>query len=109
MARTYKAILEGDRVEWIDGPPETNERTPVHIIVLDKTQRQPSQTEEKTAGELLQTLADMDAFSGITDPVAWQREQRKGRPLPHRDARLASFDCCTRSQRVCDGPYLGTS
>ena len=85
MVRTYKAILNGDRVEWIDGPPETNERTPVHIIVPDKTQRQPPQTEEKTAGELLQILADMDAFADITDPVAWQREQRKDRPLPYRD------------------------
>ena len=109
MARSYKTILNGDRVEWIDGPPETNERTLAHIIVLEKTQRPPPQTGAKTAGELLRTLADMGAFSGITDPVAWQHEQRKGRPLPHRDARLASFDCCTRSQRVCDGPYLGTS
>lgn len=72
-------------VEWIDRPPETSERTPVHIIIPDNTQQQPPQTDEKTAGELLQTLADMDAFSDITDPVAWQREQRRGRLLPYRD------------------------
>ena len=87
MARSYKAILNGNQVEWIGGPP---------------------QTEEKTAGELLQTLADTDAFADITDPVAWQREQRKDRPLPYRDARLASFDCWTRSRRVCDEPRFGT-
>ena len=85
MVRTYKAILNGDRVEWIDGPPETGERIPVHITIPDKTQQQAPQTEEKTAGELLQVLADMDAFADITDPVAWQREQRKDRPLPYRD------------------------
>ncbi len=108
MARTYKAILNGDQVEWLDGPPETNERTPVQIIVPEKTQRQPPQTEEKTAGEFLQVLADMNAFTEIIDPVAWQRGQRKDRPLPHRDARLASFDCWTRSQRVCDEPCFET-
>lgn len=84
MARTYKAILSGDRVEWIDGPPETGKRIPVHIIIPDKTPP-PPQPEEGTAGELLQTLADMDAFADITDPVAWQREQRRGRLLPYRD------------------------
>ena len=109
MVRTYKAILNGDRVEWIDGPPETGERIPVHIIIPDRSLRQPPQTEGRTAGELLQILADTDAFADITDPVAWQREQRKDRPLPYRDAGLASFDCWTRSQRVCDEPCFGTS
>ena len=108
MARTHKAILNGDQVEWIDGPPETNERTPVHIIIPDKTQRQPPQTEEKTAGELLQTLADMDAFADITDPVAWQREQRRSRLLPYRDAGLTSFDCWTGSQRLWNEPCFQT-
>ena len=54
----------------------------MHIIIPDNTQQQPPQTDEKTAGELLQTLADMDAFSDITDPVAWQREQRRGLYCP---------------------------
>ena len=109
MARTYKAILNGDQVEWIDRPPETSERTPVHIIVPDNTQQQPPQTDEKTAGELLQTLADMNAFSDITDPAAWQHKQRQGRLLPYRDAGLTSFDCWTGSQRVCDEPCFGAS
>ena len=109
MVRTYKAILNGDRVEWIDGPPETGERIPVHIIISDRSLRQPPQTKGRTAGELLQILADTDAFADITDPVAWQREQRKDRPLPYRDAGLTSFDCWTGSQRVCDEPCFGTS
>ena len=35
------------------------------------------------AGALNQ-LAQINAFSDITDPVAWQREQRKDRSLPTR-------------------------
>ena len=85
MARTYKAVLNGDRVEWLGQSPETDEPIPVHIIVPDTTQRQLPQPAGSTAGALLQMLADGGAFADITDPVAWQREQRKDRPLPYRD------------------------
>jgi hypothetical protein len=31
------------------------------------------------------TLAEMGTFADITDPVEWQRQIRKDRPLPGRD------------------------
>nr|VFJ70920.1 MAG: hypothetical protein BECKFW1821B_GA0114236_12023 [Candidatus Kentron sp. FW] len=34
---------------------------------------------------ILQRMADRQALSHITDPVAWQREIRKDRPLPGRE------------------------
>ena len=34
---------------------------------------------------ILQELADLGAFSELEDPVQWQREVRKDRPLPARD------------------------
>lgn len=34
---------------------------------------------------LFKQLADSGAFKHIEDPVAWQREIRKDRPLPGRD------------------------
>ena len=85
MRRTYKAILRDDRIEWLDGSPETAEPISVDIIILDKAEQELSQAKEKTAGELLATLAEKGAFADIKDPVAWQSEQRKDRPLPHRD------------------------
>ena len=85
MRRTYKAILRDDHVEWINGSPETAEPISVDIIILDKTKQELSQAKEKTAGELLATLAKKGTFADIKDPVAWQREQRKDRPLLHRD------------------------
>ncbi len=33
----------------------------------------------------LQTLAELGTFADITDPVEWQRQIRKDRPLPGRD------------------------
>ena len=35
--------------------------------------------------QYFQALADMGTFDGIEDPVAWQREIRKDRPLPGRE------------------------
>ena len=35
--------------------------------------------------EILEKLAAMNAFSEISDPVEWQREIRKDRPLPGRE------------------------
>jgi hypothetical protein len=34
MLRTYKAILHGDHVEWLDQRPEQTEPVPVHITPL---------------------------------------------------------------------------
>ena len=85
MRRTYKAILRDDRIEWLDGSPEIAEPISVDIIILDKAKQELSQAKEKTAGELLAILAKKGTFADIKDPVAWQREQRKDRPLPYRD------------------------
>ena len=85
MRRTYKAILSDNRIEWLDGSPETADPISVDIIILDKAKQELSQAKEKTAGELLAILAEKGTFADIKDPVAWQREQRKDRPLPYRD------------------------
>ena len=82
MQRTYTAILHGDRVEWLNGKPEENEPLQVQISVLED-ERIPTQGEE--LARLLGMLADKGTFSDIEDPVAWQREQRKDRPLPGRE------------------------
>ena len=40
---------------------------------------------QQRMAEALEKLAASDAFSEISDPVEWQREIRKDRPLPGRD------------------------
>ena len=123
MKRAYKAILRGDRVEWLDGAPDAKAPLPIHII-LDKPRHEylecPTQLHkdkvewlEETptvdgpvpayivvldnldvhhpdnsgaiAVAMLEILADKGTFDEIEDPVAWQREIRKDRPLPGRD------------------------
>ena len=86
MKRTYKALLHGNRVEWLDSPPpDTGGPVEVYVTISDDTDTQPLDDESKSVFDLFQELADMGAFSEIEDPVAWQREIRKDRPLPFRD------------------------
>jgi hypothetical protein len=82
--QTYRAILKGNRLEWTDpGPVDLKSEQPVEVTILDE----PDQTidRRKRMAEALEKLAATDAFSEISDPVEWQREIRRDRPLPGRD------------------------
>jgi hypothetical protein len=89
MPRTYKAILRGDRVQWLGDAPDTNGGIPVEVIVVSDTDRRasPDDTEvrRRQVHEALEALAASNPFAEITDPIAWQREIRKDRPLPGRE------------------------
>ena len=81
---TYKAILRGDRVEWLGDAPETNGGVTVQITLV----QEPRWTGDTGRGEAmaaaLQKIADAGGVPAIPDPVEWQREIRRDRPLPGR-------------------------
>lgn len=84
MKQVYRAILHGDRVEWLDSAPETD--GPVQVYVsIPEVKRSDDPDEIAPVSQYLQALADMGTFAEIEDPVAWQREIRKDRPLPGRE------------------------
>ena len=85
MKRAYKAILRGDHVRWLNGAPDEKGPLLVEVTVTKELDPDEEAVLSKSVFELFQELADMDAFSEIEDPVAWQREIRKDRPLPFRD------------------------
>jgi hypothetical protein len=85
MLRTYKAILHGDHVEWIDKMPEQTQPVPVNITPLEDIALEPPRERGRLMAEALAALANRGTFAGITDPVAWQRELRHERPLPARE------------------------
>jgi hypothetical protein len=84
VLRTYKAILQGDHVEWIDRPPEVSRPVQVHITVLDEGSETAGSRGQAMAA-ILETLAASGGLSGIADPRAWQREVRQERALPDRN------------------------
>jgi len=81
---TYRAILRGNRLEWTDERPvDVNPEQPVEVTILNEPDQ--TSTRRKRMAEALEKLAATDAFSEISDPIEWQREIRKDRPLPGRD------------------------
>ena len=89
MLNTYKAILNGDKIEWSDeAPGEVVAGRPVfvHVTILDQASLQ-SQRQERglQMAAALERLAGKNGLADITEPLAWQNEMRQDRDLPGRD------------------------
>lgn len=89
MLQTYKAILRGNRLEWRgDGPEHIDEEQAVEVyvtILKEAATASEISDQGKRMSAALETLAGINALSDISDPSAWQREQRQDRPLPDRN------------------------
>ena len=85
--RTYKALLRGDRLEWLGEAPEPQTDAPVsvHVTVLDQELPAEVHARGHAMAALLEQLAACRTFSAIADPVRWQRELRQERVLPGRE------------------------
>ena len=91
---TYKAIVlhdpveHHDYVEWISGKPRMNEPLEAQITIWQEPPKGDKRVDKKRGEKLaraFEKLSELGAFSEIEDPVEWQREIRKDRPLPGRD------------------------
>lgn len=83
MHKTYDAVLRGDKLEWKTGKPTLNTESGIDVQI---TIAEPlSAKEDYERGEeiyaLLEKLASQSNTPWPEDPVAWQREIRKDRPL----------------------------
>ena len=84
--QTYRAILKGDRLEWTDSEPtDLNPEQPVQVTILDSPDHTDVTTQGERMAKALERIAAADGLSHIQDPVEWQREIRKDRPLPGRE------------------------
>jgi hypothetical protein len=88
MLKTYHVLLQpGGTIDWgADGPPMIPSATEVAVTVPTAE----TAPEERAArGErlriALEAVAASNPFRDIVDPVEWQREIRKDRPLPGRE------------------------
>jgi len=85
--RMYRALLHGDRLEWLGEAPESQTDAPlsVQVIILEQESLSEEHARGPAMAALLEKLAERNTFSPITDPVRWQRELRQDRVLPGRD------------------------
>ena len=85
--RTYRALLRGDHLEWLEEAPESQIGAPlrVHVTVLEPESPSEAYARGHAMAALLEKLAKRRTFSTIPDPVKWQRELRQDRVLPGRE------------------------
>ena len=85
--RSYRALLHGDRLEWIEEVPESQTDAPLQVHVMVLEQELPAETDARgrAMAAILEKLAKLRAFSAIDDPVKWQRAIRRDRVLPERE------------------------
>ena len=84
---TITAILEADADGTLHLPvPQNLRRGKVKVVAtLESEPEAIDRPTRETALAALRQLQARGTFKQITDPVAWQREIRKDRPLPGRD------------------------
>jgi len=89
MPATYRAVLQGNRLEWRGDEPEklsADRQVEVVVTILDDLE---SPVDAKARGaaivEPLRKLAAAGGPKGFGDPAEWEREVRRGRALPGRE------------------------
>jgi len=88
MLQTYKATLRGNYLEWSGEAPDhlgEEQTVEVHVTLLKETATSSTVAQGRRMAEALEKLAALNVFSEVSDPAAWQREQRQDRALPDRD------------------------
>jgi hypothetical protein len=88
MLPTYKAILRGNRIEWVaDVPEHLAPDAGVQVIVtfLERPCPPAVSDQGKRMAAVLEKLAALPPNPALADPVAWQREMREERTLPGRE------------------------
>ena len=84
MLPTYKAILDENRVEWLERPPKRSGAVQVHITILEDSVSRSTAGRGRLMADVLAELARRGTFAESLDPVVWQREVRNDRALPDR-------------------------
>ncbi|HEX6749434.1 MAG TPA: hypothetical protein VF092_19215 [Longimicrobium sp.] len=85
MSQSYDAVLSGNCLEWRGRAPADDRPKAVKVIVPDDEDTAAPEERRGAALAALQEIASRGGIRSIPDPVAWQREVRKDRPLPGRD------------------------
>ena len=90
MLKSYDAIYENGLIQWLGKAPRLSKAQV--MVVFSEPEEGDISEKPKTNGPMLaKILQDTDPkllkslSDKFGDPVEWQREQRKDRPLPGRE------------------------
>lgn len=80
MLDTYRAVLIGDKVSWLDTPPQLPSPVEVRISLLTRTAKADRGAAMAAA---LRKIAQVRGLVELDDPIRWQRDTREDRPRLH--------------------------
>jgi len=82
MSETYRAIMNGNYITWLDAPPRA---ASIEVqVILVKEIAMPTRERGIAMADALSRLAQTNPFDTV-EPVMWQREAREDKTLPYRD------------------------
>jgi len=88
MIRTLKAVVNGDRIQWLEASEQSFPASQPIEALITPLQDQPALISPEQKAErrvaALKKLVSISAFSSIGDPQEWQRDSRADRELPGR-------------------------
>lgn len=85
MSHSYRAILRGDRLEWLEASPGSEGPLNVDVIVQEQAAIGSARSDGGRMAAALEEVAASPVYRKREDPVRWQRIIREDRPLPGRD------------------------
>ena len=88
MLSTYPAILRGQILEWLqEKPPQLNPNraVSVHVTILEETANATPPEQGRRMAAALAQLARLRSEVATMDPLLWERDVRRERPLPGRN------------------------
>ncbi len=86
MLEKYRATIHGDTISWDgDVPAEVAKDGVMEVYVTRVGETNNTVPNGQRAMAALERIAEKGGIQSIVDPVAWQREIRKDRPLPGRE------------------------
>ncbi len=86
MLEKYRATIHGDTIEWDSTVPSalaqnTTIEVDVTVVPSKAKLKKPDGNKMADALKAIANLTDSKGIKSIKDPVEWQRELRKDRPL----------------------------
>ena len=86
MLDTYKAVMKGDHITWIEDHPlkkiqEQEIEVLITVLYVTRTSGDTQQRRGERMAQCLEKIAQTGGVKGISDPCHWQREIRRDREL----------------------------
>jgi len=88
MLSTYRALLRGQVLEWLNDRPKDlspDRAVVVHVTFLEETPYAQTTEQGRQMAAILEKIAQSASSVATLDPIQWEREMRQERVLPGRD------------------------